>query len=431
MFEQWYQTAHHRPILGGNTSRNPEFKFQYFSEAPLLDVLITMINAADEPFHQTLRSELSRLETWLARPDQAPPGWLADQRRQAAEVLRFLDVAYVMIHRDRVPPLLEQFVLAVFPLEPVAEERDIALYRVRRDEASMPSEVDLTEGIGRLFLGEGWSPPARPTEVPLIKAVWAQRHEVRLLLPETATLRGFELLAYAPGPGQTVSLIVDGQEVARAPVPQRWEWIRFSWSPPEDAEGVLPVRLRFDRLYRLDEVRDDPYLFPSDARPGPALLIRSAGEEVGDFAHIYVNGVDRSPNARGYNLVLLDPDTGQVLDAAAFDTHADAQASQAMAAWLRAIPRGAWVLGAVKDEASLNLTEDAVMALREIGVATDLRGRFRWSHAFIGVKGAAPGEAQELLSAFRPASLTTAAPLSRPQVASGVAALRLIQQDGP
>lgn len=31
--------------LGGNTSRNPAYKFQYFSEAPLLGDLIALMNA--------------------------------------------------------------------------------------------------------------------------------------------------------------------------------------------------------------------------------------------------------------------------------------------------------------------------------------------------------------------------------------------------
>jgi hypothetical protein len=53
------------------------------------------------------------------------------------------------------------------------------------------------------------------------------------------------------------------------------------------------------------------------------------------------------------------------------------------------------VAGAAKDEASGRLTEPAVRALGALGVAGDLRGRFRESHAFVGVKGATPGTALE------------------------------------
>ena len=42
MFAQWYQTEHRHPILGGNTSRNPELKFQYFTEMPVVNSLIAV-----------------------------------------------------------------------------------------------------------------------------------------------------------------------------------------------------------------------------------------------------------------------------------------------------------------------------------------------------------------------------------------------------
>ena len=58
---------------------------------------------------------------------------------------------------------------------------------------------------------------------------------------------------------------------------------------------------------------------------------------------------------------------------------------------------GTIVLGAVKDEASMSLRADAVEALATLGVRGDLRGHYRESHAFIGVKGAPPGSALEAL----------------------------------
>ena len=42
MSQLWNQTAHGKRVLGGNTSRNPEFKFQYFSEDPTLARLIAL-----------------------------------------------------------------------------------------------------------------------------------------------------------------------------------------------------------------------------------------------------------------------------------------------------------------------------------------------------------------------------------------------------
>ena len=47
-------------------------------------------------------------------------------------------------------------------------------------------------------------------------------------------------------------------------------------------------------------------------------VVRSAGEETGDFAHIFVNGVDVAHNERGYNLVAIDAG-GTVLGREGFD----------------------------------------------------------------------------------------------------------------
>ena len=42
MFEQYYQSVHGKRLLGGNTSRNPSQKFQYFAEAAVIDTLIAL-----------------------------------------------------------------------------------------------------------------------------------------------------------------------------------------------------------------------------------------------------------------------------------------------------------------------------------------------------------------------------------------------------
>jgi Interleukin-like EMT inducer len=149
------------------------------------------------------------------------------------------------------------------------------------------------------------------------------------------------------------------------------------------------------------------------------LLVRSAGQETGDFGHIYADGVERSPNRRGYNLVAVSAD-GQVLDAANFDTHADPAANSQLAQWVAALPPGTQVAGAVRDEASLNLTQEGVDALRSLGVAGDLRGHFRWGHAFIGQKGDAAGTAREVLDGVRPVQLSLGLPISAAEVAAAL-----------
>jgi hypothetical protein len=152
-----------------------------------------------------------------------------------------------------------------------------------------------------------------------------------------------------------------------------------------------------------------------------SILVRSAGEETGDFAHVYVNGIDLAAGGRGYNLVALEPTSGKLLATAAFDTHGDPSAGSELAAWVASLPVGAVVAGAVKDEASMNLNGEAVEALRSLGVATDLRDHFRWGHAFIGAAGAPPGTALEVLDGVRPAQTSVGLPVSSPEAAAVIA----------
>ncbi len=78
------------------------------------------------------------------------------------------------------------------------------------------------------------------------------------------------------------------------------------------------------------------------------------------------------------------------------------------------------IAGAVNDEASLNLGQDAVDALGRIGVTGDLRGKFRWSHAFVGVAGAAPGTAAEAMDLLHPATVFVGVPVDALFISAGV-----------
>jgi hypothetical protein len=128
-----------------------------------------------------------------------------------------------------------------------------------------------------------------------------------------------------------------------------------------------------------------------------------------------VNGVESAPNRRGYDVVAIDPVTGETRWADAFDTHASSEEARRLAAAIGALPGGTIVVAAVRDEASLHLTDEAVAALRSIGAARDIRGLYRTSHLVVGVKGAPPGTAVERL-AFAPVAVT----LGLPPEASGV-----------
>jgi len=148
------------------------------------------------------------------------------------------------------------------------------------------------------------------------------------------------------------------------------------------------------------------------------ILVKSAGEEVGDFGHIFVDGRNVSPDERGYNVVVIDPASGVVEATGHFDTFASEEESARLAEFIAAVSDGSIVAVVVEDEASLHLTEDAVLALRTVGAKEDLRGMFRWAHAIIGVKGSEPGQALEATGVLRPVSVRVGQGFTEPGAAA-------------
>jgi hypothetical protein len=400
MFGQFYQTAHGRPLLQGNTSRNPEFKFQYFTQAPLLNSLLAL-----ETGHPL------------------PPERRAADQAVAAGVLRFFDIQTIIVRRGPgnnpgvVPEATIPYIEEVLPVERTYADNRMNVYRVSLPPLPRSVQLGPREPLIRLELGEGWGPlpdrylPGSLGDEPLM---WAQRKSVRLLMALNGQPQLVSWRLYSPAAGQRLTFYVNGWQ--SAPLELSLGWGEYTLELPATAvrAGLNDIWLGFDRLHPAAWL---PH--PADSQHPAALVVCSAGEEVGNFGHIYVNGVDRSPNRRGYNVVVISPE-GSV-QAMSFDTHLDPGASAALAAFIQRAPAGHTVAVAVADEASLKLGREAVAALGSVGAAGDLTGRFRWSQALIGARGDQPGTALEAMDALRPVCVAAGPALTEPDVAAGLA----------
>jgi Interleukin-like EMT inducer len=198
---------------------------------------------------------------------------------------------------------------------------------------------------------------------------------------------------------QWVDLELNGRPIRRIPVNEDVA-VEAALSPP--FLPVLPNEIVFTYRYRYrvrPAASDARYLIGRTGIGSPRdLAVTSGGQPYGDLASIQLDGVEMARGRRGYNLLAVDPD-GTRVTTAFFDTFLKPEAAHEMAAWIGALAPGTIVAGAVKDEASGRLTAEAVAALHDLGVSGDLRGRFRESHAFVGVKGAPPGTAVQALGA--------------------------------
>ncbi|MBN1135344.1 MAG: hypothetical protein JXM73_02095 [Anaerolineae bacterium] len=402
MFEQYYQTVHGKRLIAGNISRNPPLKFQYFTEAPVLNTLIAL-----ETGHQVDAAVIEQ------------------DRRLAPAVLRFFNVHMVVVHPAQAGPEAVSYIETALPVRPFdAQDKgqtSITAYTV--DLPPWPETWTITpaDPVGRLSYAEGWG-------ATLTTAAWAQRSAVRLLVPGSVGGANQALeeephqmtfRAYVPGEGQRLCLEINGQAAGQVEIKPGWQDYALTLPAGIMRQGLNEIWLRFDRLYPAQQADISPRLVGQTGVEAPVnLVVQSAGQEVGDFGLIYVNGQDVSPNERGYNVVVVHPVTGAVERVAAFDTHLDEGASQALASFLASVPAGYVVAVAAADEASRLLSPEAVGALHTIGASADLRDRFRWGHAIVGVKGASPGTALEALDWMRPVTLVVGEGVTEPYVAA-------------
>jgi hypothetical protein len=189
--------------------------------------------------------------------------------------------------------------------------------------------------------------------------------------------------------GPIERLALNGEATARVALP-----------PPRLRVAPNVIELRYG-YGRPAAAPDDGYRIGTTGVLSPGdLRVSSAGRPYGNVSSILFNGTELSRNRRGYNVVALDPG-GRVITMAGFDTFETTAESERLAAWVGELRMGTIVLGAVSDEGSAHLTRGAVAALRMLGVVGDLRGRYRESHAFVGVKDARPGTGLEAFGPHR------------------------------
>lgn len=422
---QFFQTTHQKRLLGGLTSRNPAFKFQYFLELPVINSLIALETGGEI-------DDVTR----------------ARDRAVAPDILKFFHIRYIHVARALTPAPVLEYVREMFPLTEVYADDERIVYRVeslascglwlatcgeRRpdEEYGGRVEFDPASDAMRAAFDYGWGHPQ--WDGAGVGYRWATEGEARLWLPLEAGTYDFSFRLRAPRPSQRVSLRINGHPVAQWDVGDAWG--TFAAHLPSEI-----VRDGLDELVFVTEttplvgtgrqpvstVLDDRTIGATGVTAPVDIAAIGAGFAAGKFGAIFVAGRNVIPNVRGYHLVVIHPQTGVVDAVGSFDTFADTAESARLARFIENVPAGYIVAGVAIDEVSRHLGATAVAALRQIGVAEDLRGQFRAGHAFIGLKGAAPGTAMEDVNARYPANVSVGKNVTQPQVALALGPFELV-----
>jgi hypothetical protein len=248
------------------------------------------------------------------------------------------------------------------------------------------------------FQREGW---ARDT-FHLSGRVWAitsgNRSSVQAILrPETAYQMLFQMRPFRLTE-QVLSVWLNGQLLHTGYLPQGLSQHEIVIPAGLARAGLNTIELEHVAMQQPDQ---EPRVIGTTGVEAPAdISVRSVSTERGNLSNIFVNGRQYSYELqgrgydRGYTVVVLDA-AGNVVQLETFDTFASSEESQRLAQFIAVIPAGRIVIMTTRDEASTSLTEEAVEAIRSLGGTEDLRGKLRWMHSLVGIKGAEPGTALE------------------------------------
>lgn len=392
---QYYQSAHGKPMLGGNISRAPAFKMEYFQRIPYFQALT---------------------EIQFGRP--VAPEVIEAAALQASDLMYLYDTRYVILYPPIPgrPPYTDtweaawDFVKRTLPLEPQPfwVQDGIEAYRVLQPAGSDQFYLNLGEPGVYPYRGEGWD--AAEVDAPYeASAIWATDASSRLFAPlrqvDVAATYRVQLRAHPfvyPGSTmQQVRLTVNGTALDAQPLPDGWQII--TWDVP----GAL-LRNGLNRLELGWAYNAAPrQVIPGDRAIGttgvhlPIDADLKAFADGGFIALFDEEGKqsDASAGRRGVNLTVLDPRTGKVLEKVGFDTTASAAESARLVEFVNAIPAGAPVLVATYGAATAYLSEEALAALNTLGAALtreDVQGKY---FALAGVKGAPSQTAAQVIDA--------------------------------
>ncbi len=376
---QYYQSVSGKYLFTGNIQRNAPFLFDYFDRVPLFHSLTEL------EFYKSLSADT------LARDKAAAP-WL----------MTFFDVRYVVVHPaiPGRPPYSDtrgavvDYIEKTLPLgDKIYDQDGVIAYRV--NQAPLPAKQQVAFGTeaAHLYQADGWD---RDDTIAGESANWANQSSARVLFPiRDASSYAITVCAlpftYSQSPAQTMRVVVNGRAIENFDLVAGWE--NYTATIPAEIlhSGLNDLVLQFGYAVRPRDVLPPNYAIGSTGVSSPVDIVAEGGA----LGSIKVSGREASLLGRGYNVVVIDPKTGRVVDARVFNTVDDIAASRAMTAFIEQVPQGMIVAVASQDAVATNLGDRTVAELRSLGGQTDLRQNPTRSHVLIGVKGAPAGSAVE------------------------------------
>lgn len=165
--------------------------------------------------------------------------------------------------------------------------------------------------------------------------------------------------------------------------------------------GTNIISFEFKRLFKIKITKNEHYLIGKTGVYSPVdIRAKSISEQMHFEGKIILSPLKvgrekRLLSKKGYNIFVVDEKSGKIIDSQSFNTSLSKDESARMAEFLKSVEKGKAVIALVQMNASSNLSDKAVEALKTIGAKEDIRTKMGYGHVIIGVKGSEPGEALE------------------------------------
>ncbi|MEM7032793.1 MAG: hypothetical protein AAF629_24805, partial [Chloroflexota bacterium] len=167
---QYYQHVHQKPTLGGNISRAPAYKFDYYRRIPLFQAFA---------------------QTQLPNSDPAVDAdTLAKAQQQAPDLMTLYNVGYVVFHEpilgrkpyDDTHAATRDLAFQLLPLapEPAFQSTEATAYKVIQPPIPDILRLEFGDWTAAPYQGEGWS---QDENVQGAWANWAIEPNARLFFP--------------------------------------------------------------------------------------------------------------------------------------------------------------------------------------------------------------------------------------------------------
>ena len=380
---QYYQSVHQKYIFPGNINRNPPFLFDYYNRIPVFN-------------------SIAQIETYRQVSDEQ----IARDQAIAPALMTFFDVRYVVINPaiPGRPPYADtrnatlSYVHQVLPLGEKIYDRDGTIaYRIHQAPLPAKQHIQFGTDAALVYQGEGWD---RAETIKDELANWGNRPSTRIMFP-LREIADYQIslrvlpFAYTNSPVQKMQVIVNDEPIQSFDLKTAWENYAVTIPARVLHSGLNDLVLKFDYAVRPRDVLPANFTIGKTGTNSPVDIEVTSGNTVS----IKVNGQEKSLLGQGYNLVVIDPKTGTVVDKRVFDTTGEIIQSRAMTDFIAQIPNGMIVAVAAQGNVAANLGDRTVAQLQSLGAQIDLRKTTNQAHVIIGVKGAPLGTALELADA--------------------------------